>query len=490
MTAPRSVSSQVQYPFDLCVQLRNGKWLVYHIPFFSLDDLSRVRVDSSVPGGEPYSLTRPLGAALNHLLAVSGEERRRGHPLANDPDDVGLRERKVGRVLRGWYSGAKAFSAAPDPMLVYCPGGAPVIWGHCAAARWEGAGGDTFNVSGRGPIPNMEGDNHREEVAGLTVDQIELPRTVEKVGAHVRIDCGQTGIISAVNHDLGAVSAEVNLDDGGTVRLPILELQMLDPRIMRYDELLERYEQSLIHGRTVARCRTVALTAEEALRQAEAEGLALQPSDNKAGLKGVIFISGKSKPYIARVTRGGTQVSLGSFATAEEAAVAYAKYMQSLGAEDKLQNRQTFAKRKRAEGLCGKEVEALHAQDQQSQQHLTDAAPTPTEQPAVRSRRVAPKVVDKKMVEMEEVEEMEVGKKKKKTAVRVTLTRVDGSLGIRMSGNVVTGVKAGGAGEKAGLLVHDHVDEVQDKATALASFDSLLPKDKEVPIKMRLTRYL
>ena len=55
MTAPRSVSSQVQYPFDLCVQLRNGKWLVYHIPFFSLDDLSRVRVDSSVPGGEPYS---------------------------------------------------------------------------------------------------------------------------------------------------------------------------------------------------------------------------------------------------------------------------------------------------------------------------------------------------------------------------------------------------------------------------------------------------
>ena len=35
--------------------------------------------------------------------------------------------------------------------------------------------------------------------------------------------------------------------------------------------------------------------------------------------------SGESKPYQAKVTRGGKSVALGSFATAEEAALCYAK---------------------------------------------------------------------------------------------------------------------------------------------------------------------
>ena len=41
---------------------------------------------------------------------------------------------------------------------------------------------------------------------------------------------------------------------------------------------------------------------QEALpRQAEEEGLTLQPSDNRTGFKGVTFISGKSKAYEAKV---------------------------------------------------------------------------------------------------------------------------------------------------------------------------------------------
>ena len=67
------------------------------------------------------------------------------------------------------------------------------------------------------------------------------------------------------------------------------------------------------------------LTAEEALQQAEAEGLTLLPADSMTGFKGVNFISGRHKPYKAQVWRGGKQVHLGTFATAEEAALSYAR---------------------------------------------------------------------------------------------------------------------------------------------------------------------
>ena len=69
------------------------------------------------------------------------------------------------------------------------------------------------------------------------------------------------------------------------------------------------------------------LSAEEALRHAEAEGLTLLRSEsNSSGYKGVSFNnSRKSRPYHASVRRGGKTVSLGHFATAEEAALAYAR---------------------------------------------------------------------------------------------------------------------------------------------------------------------
>ena len=66
--------------------------------------------------------------------------------------------------------------------------------------------------------------------------------------------------------------------------------------------------------------------SEEAVRQAEAEGLTLLEADNTAGYKGVGFnSSGTAKPYQAQVQRGGKQVSLGYFVTAEEAALIIAR---------------------------------------------------------------------------------------------------------------------------------------------------------------------
>ena len=52
--------------------------------------------------------------------------------------------------------------------------------------------------------------------------------------------------------------------------------------------------------------------------QAAAEGLTLLVANNKAGYFGVYLIKpGQPTPYQAKVWRGGKQVSLGCFATAE-----------------------------------------------------------------------------------------------------------------------------------------------------------------------------
>ena len=62
--------------------------------------------------------------------------------------------------------------------------------------------------------------------------------------------------------------------------------------------------------------------AEAAEAQAEAEGLTLQRSENQTGYVGVyVNTSNKVKPFEARVRRDGKRVSLGHFATAEEAAL-------------------------------------------------------------------------------------------------------------------------------------------------------------------------
>ena len=62
----------------------------------------------------------------------------------------------------------------------------------------------------------------------------------------------------------------------------------------------------------------------------------LQPSGNATGFKGVFFDSGNKsnehRPYRAQVKRGGKHMSLGSFTTAEEAALCYARDIAANGA--------------------------------------------------------------------------------------------------------------------------------------------------------------
>ena len=75
-----------------------------------------------------------------------------------------------------------------------------------------------------------------------------------------------------------------------------------------------------------AAAASVPLTSKEARQQAQAEGLTLLVADNKTGFFCVSLDKpGRSKHCQARVRRGGKDVSLGCFATAEEAALCVAR---------------------------------------------------------------------------------------------------------------------------------------------------------------------
>ena len=68
------------------------------------------------------------------------------------------------------------------------------------------------------------------------------------------------------------------------------------------------------------------MLSEEARQQAQAEGLTLRVAENTVGYFGVNLNNpGYPKPYQAHAWRGGKKVSLGSFATAEEAALCVAR---------------------------------------------------------------------------------------------------------------------------------------------------------------------
>ena len=70
--------------------------------------------------------------------------------------------------------------------------------------------------------------------------------------------------------------------------------------------------------------------------QAEAEGLTLLKADSTTGYFGVYHNKAcKSKPYLAQVRRGGEKLSLGSFATAEEAALCIARSPEGRAAAQK-----------------------------------------------------------------------------------------------------------------------------------------------------------
>ena len=80
------------------------------------------------------------------------------------------------------------------------------------------------------------------------------------------------------------------------------------------------------HARRRAKAAPAPLTSAQALQQAKAWGVTLRVFNNPAGYYGVhLDRPGNPKPYQAYVRRGGKTVTLGTFATAEEAALCIAR---------------------------------------------------------------------------------------------------------------------------------------------------------------------
>ena len=89
------------------------------------------------------------------------------------------------------------------------------------------------------------------------------------------------------------------------------------------------------------RAAAVPLSSEEARQQAQAEGLTLRVAKSKTGYFGVSLANpGKPKPYQAHVYHGGKLVYLGTFATAEEAALCVARIPEGQTEEARRQARQ------------------------------------------------------------------------------------------------------------------------------------------------------
>ena len=102
------------------------------------------------------------------------------------------------------------------------------------------------------------------------------------------------------------------------------------------------------------------LTSEQAKQQAQAEGLTLRVAKSKTGYYGVPFDKrAKTKPYPAQVWRGGKQVTLGTFATAEEAALCIARSPEGQAAAKKA----AAAPQRTSEESDSLEVEAAEAAD-------------------------------------------------------------------------------------------------------------------------------
>ena len=78
------------------------------------------------------------------------------------------------------------------------------------------------------------------------------------------------------------------------------------------------------------------MRSEEARQQAQAEGLTLRVADNKTGYFGVCLVKpGQPKPFQTQLKCDGKRVSLGYFATAEEAALCVARSPEGQAAAER-----------------------------------------------------------------------------------------------------------------------------------------------------------
>ena len=171
------------------------------------------------------------------------------------------------------------------------------------------------------PPPTHAPTTAEEALRQAEVDRLRLLESASSSGYNgVSFSSGKAKPSSLADAEAAAVH-RAQVSRGGTQ-------VYLDTFFATAEEAALCYARSPeVQGATAAPIEPPPLTAEEALRQADAEGLTLPKSESSnTGYLNVCFISRlASKPYQTQVRRGGKQVRFGRFATAEEAALSYAR---------------------------------------------------------------------------------------------------------------------------------------------------------------------
>ena len=111
------------------------------------------------------------------------------------------------------------------------------------------------------------------------------------------------------------------------VQQPAVEQTVADQPVRRVRLVMKARDEATTGGAVEeqAVATRVPLTSEQALQQAQAEGITLRVGDNTTGYFGVCLEASRSLPFRAQFKRSGQKVTLGHFATAEEAALCVAR---------------------------------------------------------------------------------------------------------------------------------------------------------------------
>ena len=104
-----------------------------------------------------------------------------------------------------------------------------------------------------------------------------------------------------------------------------------------YESEVRAGEGQRPEGSTSPAAELEPMTPEQAHAAAHAEGLVLLPAENPTGFKGVNLGSTVSRPFVAKMWNGSRVDTLGTFATAEEAALAVARALGPEGVAAALQ---------------------------------------------------------------------------------------------------------------------------------------------------------
>ena len=111
------------------------------------------------------------------------------------------------------------------------------------------------------------------------------------------------------------------------VEQPAMEQTAAEQPVRRVRLVMKTRDEATIGGAVEeqAAATRVPLTSEQALQQAQAEGITLRIGDNTTGYFGVCLEASRSLPFRAQLKCSGLKVTLGNFATAEEAALCVAR---------------------------------------------------------------------------------------------------------------------------------------------------------------------